>query len=46
MLFVAVVKGVISLISFSACLSFEKRKATVLLLFCFVLSLFYIQPLC
>ena len=31
MLFVAIVKGVISLISFSVCLSFEYRKATDLL---------------
>ena len=30
-LFVAIVKGVISLISFSTCLSFEYRKATDLL---------------
>jgi len=28
MLFVTIVEGVISLISFSACLAFEKRKAT------------------
>ena len=34
--FVAIVKGVISLISFSACLSFEYRKATYL----FVLTLY------